>query len=110
MEMEELLERYRQLADRYAPARAQREYLDEYRKSMLSMLMKDAERAGYTSAVSQEREARASEQYLKMLDNLKEAVFQEEKIRYHLKAVELEIELYRTKSANQRAERRAYGA
>jgi len=110
MDIEELLERYRQLADRYAPARAQREYLDEYRKSMLAMLMRDAERAGFNSGVAQEREARASDGYLKMLDDLKTAVFEEEKIRYHLKAVELEIEIYRTKSANERAERRAYGA
>lgn len=110
MDIEELLERYRQLADRYAPARANREYLDEYKKSMLALLMKDAERAGYNSGVAQEREARANEQYLKLLDDLKTAVLEEEKIRYHLKAVELEIEIYRTKSANERAERRAYGA
>lgn len=110
MDIEELLERYRQLADRYAPARAQREYIDEYKKTLLALLMKDAERNGFTSGVAQEREARAHEQYVKLLDGLKEAVEAEEKIRYHLKAVELEIEIYRTKSANQRAERRAYGA
>jgi hypothetical protein len=110
MDIEELIERFRQLADRYAPARANREYLDEYKKSMLAMLMKDAERNGFNSGVAQEREARASEGYLKLLDDLKTAVMEEEKIRYHLKAVELEIEIYRTKSANERAERRAYGA
>jgi hypothetical protein len=110
MDIEELIERFRQLADRYAPARANREYLDEYKKSMLAMLMKDAERNGFNSGVAQEREARASESYLKLLDDLKTAVMEEEKIRYHLKAVELEIEIYRTKSANERAERRAYGA
>lgn len=110
MDIEELIERFRQLADRYGPARANREYLDEYKKSMLAMLMKDAERNGFNSGVAQEREARASEAYLKLLDDLKTAVMEEEKIRYHLKAVELEIEIYRTKSANERAERRAYGA
>ena len=60
MDIEELLERYRQLADRYAPARANREYLDEYKKSMLALLMKDAERNGFSTAAAQEREARAS--------------------------------------------------
>lgn len=110
MDIEELIERYRQLADRYAPARANREYIDEYKKTLLALLMKDAERAGVTSAVGQEREARAHQKYIELLDGLKEAVLQEEKIRYHLKAAELEIEIYRTKSANQRAERRAYGA
>jgi len=110
MDIEELLERYRQLADRYAPARANREYLDEYKKSMLALLMKDAERNGFSTAAAQEREARASGGYKELLDGLKEAIHEEEKIRYHLKAVEWEIEIWRTKQANERAERRAYGA
>lgn len=110
MDIEELLERYRQLADRYAPARAQRGYLEDYKKSCLAMLMKDAERAGHKTAAAQEREAYANATYSKLLDDLKTAVFEEEKVRYHLKAVELEIEIFRTRSANQRAERRAYGA
>jgi len=109
MDIEELLERYRQLADRYAPARANREYLDEYKKSMLALLMKDAERNGFSTAAAQEREARAGG-YKELLDGLKEAIHEEEKIRYHLKAVEWEIEIWRTKQANERAERRAYGA
>ena len=48
--------------------------------------------------------------YQKLLEDLRVAVHDEEKVRYHLKAVELEIEIFRTKSANERAERRAYGA
>ena len=108
--MEEMLERFRQLAERYAPAKAKREYLDEYKKSLLALLMKDAERNGVTSAAGQERDARARGEYLDLLTNLQEALHEEVKIQYHLKAVEIEIEVWRTKSANQRAERRAYGA
>lgn len=110
MDIEELLERYRQLADRYAPARAARGHLEDYKKSCLAMLMKDAEKAGHKAVSAQEREAYANPTYVKLLDDLKTAVFEEEKVRYHLKAVELEIEIFRTKSANERAERRAYGA
>ena len=110
MDIEELIERYRQLADRYAPARANREYIDEYKKTLLALLMKDAERGGVTSAVGQERDARAHARYIELLDGLKAAVLEEEKIRYHMKATEWEIEIWRTKSANERAERRAYGA
>lgn len=110
MDIEELLERYRQLAERYAPARANREYIDEYKKSLLALLMKDAERNGATSAAAQERDARARSEYLTQLEGLRAAVEAEEKIRYHLKAAELEIEIWRTKQANERAERRAYGA
>jgi hypothetical protein len=110
MDIEELLERYRQLAERYAPARANREYIDEYKKSLLALLMKDAERNGATSNAAQERDARARGEYLTQLEGLRSAVEEEEKIRYHLKAAELEIEIWRTKQANERAERRAYGA
>ena len=108
--MEEMLERFRQLAERYAPARAKREYLDEYKKSLLSLLMKDAERGGVTSAAGQERDARCRPEYIALLDDLQTAMHEEVKIQYHLKAVEIEIEVWRTKSANSRAERRAYGA
>jgi len=110
MDIEEMLELYRQLADRYAPARAARGYLEDYKKSCLAMLMKDAEKAGHKAVAAQDREACAHPTYQKLLEDLRQAVFEEEKVRYHLKAVELQIELYRTKSANERAERRAYGA
>lgn len=108
--MEHLLSQYRTLADKYAPARATREYIDEYKKSLLALLMKDAERNGVSTAAGQEREARARGEYLKLLDQLRDAIFEEEKLRYHMKSVEIEIEMWRTKSANERVERRAYGA
>lgn len=111
MDIEEMLNRYRELGDRYAPARAKRGYLEDYKKSMVAMLMKEVERTkGITTASGQEREALANEQYVAMLKELQVAVQEEEKIRYHLKAVEWEIEIWRTKQANERAERRAYGA
>ena len=111
MEIEELLQRYRELSDQYAPAKAQRAYLEEYKKSVIALLMKTAERIkNITTSSGQEREALASDQYVKLLSDLKDAVLTEEKIRYHMKAVEWEIEIWRTKQANERAERRAYGA
>lgn len=108
--MEPLLARYRDLAEKYAPAKANREYLDEYKKSLLALLMKDAERSGATSAAAQERDSRGRKEYLDLLDQLKAAIEAEEKLRYHMKAVEIEIEVWRTRSANERVERRAYGA
>lgn len=108
--VEQLLNQYRTLADKYAPARANRGYLEDYKKSMVALLMKDAERTGVTSAAAQERDALSNKSYTEFLATLKDAVLEEEKIRYHLKAVEWEIEIWRTKQANERAERRAYGA
>lgn len=110
MQMEELLGQYRDLAERYAPAKATREYIDEYKKSLLALLMKDAERNGATSNAAQERDARARGEYLEMLDKLRLAIEEEEKLRYHLKATEIQFEMWRTKEATARAERRMYGA
>ena len=108
--MEDLLHNYRNLAEKYAPAKAKREYIDEYKKSLLAILMKGAEKAGVTSAVAQERDARARPEYLELLDGLQVAIHEEEKLRFHMKALEIEIEVWRTKSANERFERKAYGA
>lgn len=110
MDMEELLEQYRTLAEKYAPAKATREYIDEYKKSLLALLMKDAERHGASSNAAQERDARARGEYLEILDKLRLAVEEEEKLRFHLKATEIQFETWRTRSANERFERKAYGA
>jgi len=110
MDIEQLITQYREIAEKYAPARAKREYIEEYKKSLLSLLMKDAERNGATSAAAQERDGRARGEYLELLDGLREAVFEEEKLRYHMKATEIEIEVWRTREASARAERRMYGA
>ena len=45
-----------------------------------------------------------------MLDKLRLAIEEEEKLRYHLKATEIQFEMWRTKEATARAERRMYGA
>lgn len=110
MDIEHLIQQYRDIAEQYAPARAKREYIEEYKKSLLSLLMKDAERHGATSAAAQERDARARGEYLELLDGLQAAVLAEEKLRYHMKATEIEIEVWRTQEASARAERRMYGA
>jgi len=109
METEELINQFRALAERYAPAKATREYLEEYKKSLLALLMKDAEKKGFTSATAQEREARADARYIEQLESLRLAVHEEEKLRYHMKATEIEIEVWRTREASARAERRMYG-
>lgn len=110
MDMEEVLHRYRNLGDLYAPSKAKREYLEEYKKTLLALLMKDAEKKGVTTVAAQERDARIRPEYLEMLQGLMAALEEEERLRYHLKAVEIEIEMWRTVSANQRVERKAYGA
>lgn len=100
----------RQMSEEFATAYAERVYLEEFRKSKLAMLMQDAERAGFTSAAAQDREARAHKEYRDLLDNLKVAVEKSEKLRWHLEVAKLGVAVWQTQNANERAERRAYGA
>jgi hypothetical protein len=90
-------------ASEYAQAKANRIYLEEYRKSLKSQLMKDALVGGYEAANAQEREAYSHPSYKQHLLALKEAVETEEKLRWMLIAAEARIDVYRTQSANNRA-------
>jgi hypothetical protein len=91
-------------APAYAKAKAERVYLEEFRKSKKALLMRDAEIAGHKSAAAQEREAYAAPEYLVVLDGLKAAVEQEESMRWLIVAAQAKIEVWRTIEANRRAE------
>jgi hypothetical protein len=104
------LSELRSMSDEFAKAYADRAYLEEFRKSKLAMLMKDAEVAGFSSAAAQEREARASKEYVELLENLRTATEQSERLRWHLEVAKLGVAVWQTQQANERAERKAYGA
>lgn len=91
-------------AAQFAEAKAQRIYLEEFRKSKKAILMKQS----LESALgAQEREAYAHPEYLELLVGLREAVQVEEKLRWDLVAAQARIEVYRTQQANLRAEGKA---
>lgn len=100
----------RQMSEEFATAYSERMYLEEFKKSKLAILMKDAEARGFTSAAAQEREARAHEEYLDLLVDLRTATENSERLRWHLEVAKLGVAVWQTENANQRAERRAYGA
>ena len=110
MNIEELLHEFRSRVDGYAKAKAKRIYLEEFKKSKMAMLMKDAEVSGAKTAAAQEREAYANEEYREFLKGLAVAVQDEEKIRYEMKSLEMEMEVWRTLRADERMERKAYAA
>ena len=85
----------------YAEAKANRVYLDQFRKSKKAMLIQESPKG-----TGQDREcyAYAHDDYLAILNGLKEAVELEEKYRFELKAAELRVEIYRTQQANSRME------
>ncbi len=91
----------------YAQAKANRIYCEEYRKSLKSLLMKEAMVEGNAAANAQEREAYASPRYMEHLKALQAAVEAEEKLRWMLIAAEARIEVWRSQEASKRAEVKA---
>ena len=108
--IEKRLQELREIAGKYAEARAIKEYLDHFRKSKLAILMKHAEVQGYKTTAAQEREARATKDYIDLLEGLRDATKEAERLRWELRIAEVGAELWRTQQATNRAERRGYGA
>ncbi len=89
-------------APKYAKAKAERMYLEEFRKTKKALLMKQAMEAGFESAVSQEREAYAHQEYQDLLVGLGAAIEIEETLKWQLTAAQMKSEIWRTESANER--------
>ena len=89
---------------KFAKAKAERTYLEEYRKSLKSILMK---RSMEDTIGAQEREAYAHPEYTQLLEGLRDSVEQEEKLRWDLIAAQARVEIWRTQQANARAEGKA---
>lgn len=91
-------------APKYAAAKAERIYLEEFRKTKKALLMK-----AHTDLPigAQEREAYAHPEYQQLLEGLRAAVEVEETLKWHMTAATMRGELYRTQSANERGEARA---
>lgn len=87
-------------APRLAKAKAARVYLEEYRKSLKAILMKES---AAKSAVLQEADAYSNDAYLKHLDALKEAVHGEEALRWRMVEAQAAIEVWRSREASNRA-------
>lgn len=85
-------------AENFATAKARRIYHEEYKKSLKAILFNDAEGA----ASVRENKAYADHRYIEHINNLKQAVFEEEKLKGLISAAEMKIEVWRSQSANQR--------
>lgn len=90
-------------AELFAKAKAERVYLEEYRKAKKALLMK---RSLEETIGAQEREAYAHSEYQEILEGLRAAVEIEEKLRWDLIAAQARVEIWRTEQANMRAEGR----
>ena len=96
-------ETIREKAAEFGTAKGDRVYLEEFRRSKKAMLMKDCLAMGVEAANAQEREALADPEYVSLLKGLAVAVENEETLKWQLEAARLEIEIWRTRQANERA-------
>ena len=88
----------------YAKAKADRMYLEEYRKSKKAKLMSQA---GTEVLGKQETYAYAHADYVEILEGIKQAVEKEENYRWLLTAAQARIEVWRTNQYSMRAEIKA---
>jgi hypothetical protein len=86
-------------APKYAKAKAERVWVEEFRKSKKALLMKSC---GESSVAAQEREAYSHPEYQELLKGLQAAVESEEELRWSLIAAQARIEIWRTREASNR--------
>ena len=85
----------------YAAAKAERIYMEEFRKSLKAMLMKQSME---TAVNAQEREAYSHPDYVAHLKALRDAVKIEEKLRWEMVAAQARVEVWRSQEASNRIE------
>jgi hypothetical protein len=88
----------------YAKAKADRIYLEEFRKSRKAQLQSQA---GTEVIGKQETFAYAHPEYIQILEGIREAVELEEKYRWLMTTAQAKIEVWRTEQYSMRAEVKA---
>lgn len=105
--LERWLEKLRAAGERRAQARSRLVGLEHRRKVLLAVLSK-AFALEYPSVAAQEREARASADYLHMIEDIEAAELEYGRADAEWEALRLYSSLYQSVKATERAELRAY--
>ena len=108
MKPEEAAQTIRDKAPAYGEAKAQRVYLEEFKRTKRALLMKDALKLGIESAAAQEREAYADPAYHQLLKGLAVAIETEETLKWEMEAARLDIEIWRSREETNRMQDRAH--
>ena len=103
-EMERALHYLKLNSDKYAKARAQAEYLKEFRKSKKALLINEAEIKGRKTQQERESYAYSHNEYIEVLEGIKVAQEVAEKLRMMVKAAELQIDIWKTNQMKVMAE------
>lgn len=108
MRPEDAAQAIRDKAPAYGEAKAQRVYLEEFRRTKKALLMKDALKLGIEAANAQEREAYADPAYHQLLKGLAVAIEAEETLKWEMEAARLDIEIWRSREATNRNQDRSH--
>jgi len=92
------LDYIRDHAEEYAQAKANRLYLEQYRKSQKALLMNQIEGAQHI----REAYAYSNSEYLAVLESYKTAVEIEEKLKWLIESAKLKVEVWRSLNASNR--------
>jgi len=85
----------------YADAKGKRIHLESFLKTVKAQLMSESDEK---TLGAQETFAYSHGRYVDQLQELKNAVVEEEYLRYMLKAAEMRVEVWKTESYNMRVE------
>jgi hypothetical protein len=91
-------------APKFAKAKAQRTYIENFLRSKKSLLMA---KSTASSAAMKEVDAYGHPEYIELLDGLKAAVEEEETLKWLLTAAETRVDVWRTSQASARLQDRA---
>lgn len=108
--IEKLIHEWRTSIPEYSKAKAEAEYLREFRKSKKAILMVEAEQKGIKTGQEREAYAYSHKEYQELLSGLKAAVEKSESLKYRMVVAEKRVDIWRTMSANTRRESNMYGA
>ena len=106
MNIEQILTAMRKHAPELAKAKADRVYLEQFRKSKKAILYQQAPDG---TIAEKEAYAYSHPEYLEVLDGLREAVEAEEELKWRMAAAQHRIDVWRTLSADRRKEFQNYG-
>ena len=108
MNIEKALNFLRDRGKEHSIALAQKEYLKEFRKAKIALLMVEAEKNGISVVGKQDVYARSHPEYQELLRGYEVAVQKEAELRHLLKAAELKVEVWRTQQSTRRTEMNNY--
>ena len=91
-------------AAKYAKAKSERVYLEEFRKSKKALLMAQSTAE---AANAREQYAYAHPEYQELIGGLRAAIEVEETLRWDLIAAQARVDIWRTEQANNRMQDRA---